>query len=253
MLRFWLALAGALIPCLLWLRFFYRRDRYDPEPPGLILKLFLIGALPVAFIAGFANSVVFAALTGGDVAGPRGVAAFGLLAVVIAPITEETLKYLGASAGARRHPAFDEPVDGMVYGVTVGLGFAAAETLDYLASALQTLTPFGTPVPACTGALQCFVLTALLRGFGSALLHASASAVAGYGLTRRVIDGAPRASAVGWVIAAMVLHGLWNAVGFLSLPVTLVLFWVLWRRALRRSPHKQPAFTWHRAGGPYAG
>ena len=54
---FLLALAGAVIPCLLWLWFFYSRDRHDPEPVGLIIRLFLIGALPVAFVAGIVNAV----------------------------------------------------------------------------------------------------------------------------------------------------------------------------------------------------
>ncbi|MGI9015681.1 MAG: PrsW family intramembrane metalloprotease [Euzebya sp.] len=233
---FLLALLGAVVPCLAWLVFFYTRDKHDPEPKGLIARLFLIGALPVAFLAGVLNSIIFLALTGGDVDGPQALALFGVLAVVIAPVTEETLKYLGASVGARRSKAFNEPVDGIIYGTTVGLGFAAAETVDYLLNAYQGFGPLGTPIDFCAAGAGCFVLAAFLRGFGSAVLHATASGIAGYGLTRRVIDGRRFPSAVGWVLTAMAMHSLWNAFTFLALPIPILVYVVLMRRSLRRSP-----------------
>ena len=146
---FAIALLGAVLPCLGWLVFFYTRDKHEPEPKGLIARLFLIGALPVAVIAGILNTVVFLTLTGGDLTGPTAQARFVLLAVVVAPITEETLKYLGTSVGARRNSAFNEPMDGIVYGTTVGLGFAAVETIDYLINAYRGFGPLGTPIDFC--------------------------------------------------------------------------------------------------------
>lgn len=233
---FLLALFGAVIPCLLWLRFFYTRDKHDPEPKGLIAKLFLIGALPVAFVAGILNTVAFLVFTGGEVTGPEAVGLFGLLAVVIAPIVEETLKYLGTSRGARRHNAFNEPVDGMIYGTTVGLGFAASETIDYLINAYQGFGPLGTPIDFCDAGAECFLVAAFLRGFGSAVLHATAGGIAGYGLSRRVIDGRGRFTAVWWVLVAMVMHGLWNAANFVVLVAPVAIYMWLMRRSLRRSP-----------------
>ena len=38
-----LAFVAAFVPALLWLVFIYRRDRYEPEPKTLILRLFLWG------------------------------------------------------------------------------------------------------------------------------------------------------------------------------------------------------------------
>lgn len=233
---FLLALFGAVIPSLLWLRFFYTRDKHDPEPKGLIAKLFVIGALPVAFVAGILNTAVFMVVTGGEVDTVAGAGSFLLLAVVIAPVVEETLKYLGTSRGARRHKAFNEPVDGMIYGTTVGLGFAAAETIDYLINAYQGFGPLGTPIELCDAGAECFLAAAFLRGLGSAVLHATASGIAGYGLSRRVIDGKGRFTRIWWVVVAMVMHGLWNAANFVVLVVPILLYMWLMRKSLRRSP-----------------
>jgi protease PrsW len=226
---FWLALAGSLLPVLGWLAFFYSRDRYDREPKRLILKLFLIGAFPVAIAAGLVN-VAFATVVG-----------IGLTAVVVAPLGEETLKYLGASRGSRRNRAFDEPVDGMVYGTTVGLGFAAAETVDYLIAAYTGTPLWGEDVDAACAGVACFLLVAVIRGLGSALVHALCSGIAGYFLARRVLEGAARITAVGGVLLAALFHALWNGTGLLLgfgfLALAALVYLRLFRRALHRSPH----------------
>ncbi len=237
---FVLALLGALVPSLAWLAFFYTRDRHDPEPKGLILRLFLLGAFGVSLVAGLVNTVLLLGLAGGDLTTATAAALFGTFAVGIAPVTEETLKYLGTSLGARRSRAFDEPVDGIIYGVTVGLGFAAAESVDYLTQAIEGVGPLGTPIGFCTAGVDCLVQTAFLRGMGSAVLHAAASGIAGYGLTRRVLDGRPRRTAVGWVLVAMLCHALWNATGFLSLALPVVILVTLMGRSMRRSPFAPP-------------
>ena len=42
----WL-LTLAVAPAVFWMWWFYRKDRFDPEPRGLVLKIFLLGMLPV--------------------------------------------------------------------------------------------------------------------------------------------------------------------------------------------------------------
>lgn len=232
---FLLALAGAVIPCLLWLWFFYSRDKYDPEPIGLIVRLFLIGALPVAFIAGVVNTIVLVVITGGDLSSSATSLAFPLLAIAVAPFTEEGLKYLGTNLGSRRHPAFNEPLDGIIYGTTVGLGFAAAETTDYLIGAYMGVGPLGLPIDFCAAGLECFTYTVFLRGLGSALLHATAGGIAGYAMSRRK-EGAGLSTAIGWLAVAAGVHALWNALSFLVIVIPLVVYGRLVKRTLARSP-----------------
>ncbi|MEO2108700.1 MAG: PrsW family glutamic-type intramembrane protease [Actinomycetota bacterium] len=233
---FLLALAGAVIPCLLWLWFFYSRDRHDPEPVGLIIRLFLIGALPVAFVAGIVNAVALLVIAGGDLSGDRALLLLPVLAIGIAPVAEETLKYWGAKLGAWRSKAFNEPMDGIIYGTTVGLGFAAAETTDYLVQAWMGVGPLGSPIDFCDAGLECFAVTAFLRGMGSAVLHATASGIAGYGMSRRRLEGRPVTTAIGFVLLAMVVHALWNTASFLVLVIPVVVYAQLVKGALERSP-----------------
>lgn len=58
--------------------------------------------------------------------------ASGQTALLFAAIPEETLKVLAIGAIALRVRDFDEPMDGVVYGAAVGLGFAALENFLYL-------------------------------------------------------------------------------------------------------------------------
>lgn len=229
----WPAILGSAVPVAIWLWFFYRRDRYDPEPKRLLLGLFLLGALPVAFLAGVVNAV-FAAVVGGF-----------LTAAVVAPVGEEALKYLGFRLPTRRSRHFDEPVDGMIYGTTVGLGFAFAENVDYLISGYLGVDAFtGEALDFCTPGVECLTIISIARGLGPTLLHATASGVAGYHLSQRVLAGRRGAVRRG-LLAAVGLHAVWNVssgvvpFAFLVLIVVfVVLYLVLARRALAASPHR---------------
>lgn len=230
-------LLGSLGPVALWLVFFYTRDRYDPEPKGLLLRLFLIGALPVAFAAGLLNGTA-EALVGA-----------ALIPVVVAPLVEETLKFVAMVAVTARHRAFDEPIDGMIYGSTVGLGFAASENLLYLFGAYLGVSPAGVQIPGCLG-LSCVGQVAAVRGFGSVLLHALATGVAGYVLAQRIPSRRPWSATVPAIAAAAALHALWNALFFLALAVPIVVYAVLARRSLAASPFRVAQLRTHGFIGP---
>jgi RsiW-degrading membrane proteinase PrsW (M82 family) len=123
----WL-LTLAVAPAVFWMWWFYRKDRFDPEPRGLILKIFLLGMLPV-LPAGILEVALFnmvPALTGASL---LATAAGNML--VVGPI-EEYGKYLVVKRWATRHTAFNEPLDGIVYAAAAALGFAALENFFYL-------------------------------------------------------------------------------------------------------------------------
>ena len=40
----------AIVPAIIWLAFFYRRDRLEPEPKHMVFRLFLLGGLLAAAI-----------------------------------------------------------------------------------------------------------------------------------------------------------------------------------------------------------
>jgi RsiW-degrading membrane proteinase PrsW (M82 family) len=123
----------AVAPALFWLWWFYRKDRYDPEPRGLVLKIFLLGMLPV-FPAAILEPLMYAVMMGqatGSGAENTLPAIIVTHLLVVAPV-EEYGKYLVVRRWAFRHPAFNEPLDGIVYAAAAALGFAALENFFYL-------------------------------------------------------------------------------------------------------------------------
>lgn len=177
----------AIGPGLAWVWFFYRQDRYEPEPRHLIVRTFLYGMLAV-FPAALAEMPFRSFMRGeSDM--------LGLLAVsfLVVGVAEESFKFLAARLAVGRERAFNEVVDGIVYAVTASLGFAAVENLLYLYS-------FGLRV-------------AVFRAVITYLAHASFSGLVGYywGLSR--FDGMWRGK-IGVVArglgAAVVLHGLYD-------------------------------------------
>jgi len=133
-----------------------------------------------------------------------------LMAVIIAPIVEEMAK----STGVPRRRLL-ELEDGLVYGAAVGLGFAATENLLYLVNALLV-------------GLDAFILTAVLRAVTSTVLHASATAIAGYGIALAIFMSV-RGRHVSWLPylgVAILLHALFNLFASLGelVPLDPVLF-----------------------------
>jgi RsiW-degrading membrane proteinase PrsW (M82 family) len=123
------ALGLAVVPPLLLLWMVHRQDVF-PEPPGVVWRCFLLGlatVVPVLLIGG----PVYLALS----AFPANPYATGLMmAFVGAAIPEEAFKFGVVRYYAARHPAFNEPMDGIVYGVAASLGFATFENVLYAAA-----------------------------------------------------------------------------------------------------------------------
>jgi RsiW-degrading membrane proteinase PrsW (M82 family) len=123
-------------------------------------------------------------------------------------IPEETVKISIIAAIALRARDFDEPMDGVVYGAAVGLGFAAVENLGYVTSA---------------GAY--WEIRAITRGILSVPFHGALGVIAGAYIARARFGGAlgahgrwrrPRLFLLAWLIP-VVLHSLFDASQF-SIP-----------------------------------
>jgi RsiW-degrading membrane proteinase PrsW (M82 family) len=212
--------AVATAPAVFWLWYFYRRDRYEPEPKLLIIRTFILGMLvtiPVAFIEGI--------LPISDL----------YLAILGAPIIEELAKYLVVKRTVYHSPEFDEPMDGVVYAASAALGFATMENIVYISTAYLT------------SPLEDLLLIYALRALLSVPGHALFSSIWGYTLGRAKFDPMRGTGFImGGLILAMALHGVFNfflysspllALGVFIL--ILVAWWIvlhLVEDALRRSP-----------------
>lgn len=149
------ALLGGILPTVFWLWFWLKEDDLHPEPRGLLILSFLVGMLATAcaypiekFIAANVNTNDLTLLT-------------------LWAATEETLKFLGIYIVALKSKYFDEPIDGVIYLVTIALGFSALENTMFL------INPLGSGDALATLLLGDF------RFIGATLLHIAASGTVG--------------------------------------------------------------------------
>jgi RsiW-degrading membrane proteinase PrsW (M82 family) len=239
-----LVLLTAIVPSLIYLVWIRNSESKNRERWGNVLSVYLFGMIISIIAAVLLESLAIEIILSPDSIFSEGLWSFEpydptleivLLAVVIAPFVEEWTKSWGVIAIWRR---IREPEDGLIYGAAAGLGFAAMENVFYNSSALLS-------------GFDVFLATAMSRAVVSTLLHASASAVLGYGMARKYLLGA-KGTKVSWLpyyLAAVGLHALFNgfavagevwdheAVSYIGLVAALVLSvgMFLWTRRSVRS------------------
>lgn len=241
----------ALLPVAPVVATFLWIDRWEPEPPRLLLFAFLWGACFAALSALLINST--AAVLADEVLGRGSGDLVG--AVAVAPVVEEAMKgvfVVGLLIFRRRE--FDGIVDGIVYAGLVAAGFAFTENILYIGRA------FVDPDPAVQGLGVVGVL--LLRGVLSPFAHPLFTAMTGIGagIAARTTSVGLRflAPLLGYLLA-VTLHALWNGsasilgsggffgvYGFVMVPLFLAMVAVvLWqrRREQRTVVEQLPGFA----------
>ena len=222
----WGLLALGFAPALLWLIYFYRKDRLEPEPARLVVRCFSFGML--ATVPALLLEM------------PFGSAAAALLA---APVVEELVKYLAVRLSVYSRPEFNEPMDGIVYAAATALGFAFLENVTYFHRALEG-----------EGTLTAVFL---LRSFLSTPGHVLWSGVWGLalGFAKMAGDGPGSAPVRRALAGAMGLHALFNLIclsfgvlgyvfGLFGLILVMIHLWrrMRWRirEAADASPFRMP-------------
>lgn len=155
-----IAAAMAGIPALLWLGFFYLLDRHEPEPKQLVVGVFVLGALVAGPIASFVQqqAAPVPALYGAVSTGFPQV----VYLVFVVGLTQEMCKYAAVRYTVYLSREFDEPMDGIVYMMACGAGFAVWTNY-------QWLTERGTTVHIATAAAKIVVTTLAHASFAGAL------------------------------------------------------------------------------------
>ncbi|MCY3413380.1 MAG: PrsW family intramembrane metalloprotease [Candidatus Heimdallarchaeota archaeon] len=127
-------IAITLVFSIIFLVFFLKKQQYEAEPIFMIILAFILGAgstIPSYFTLRFLSQPLDSSLEQMTLADPRFVLyAFILPAVVFAPFVEELYKGLIIYAISRTR-FFDGPLDGLIFGGIVGIGFSAAEDVMY--------------------------------------------------------------------------------------------------------------------------
>jgi RsiW-degrading membrane proteinase PrsW (M82 family) len=180
-------------------------DRYEPEPLWLLICMFLWGAVVATMTAIIGNVIGETALSAalgtksGDPFLEASTASF------VAPFVEETTKGTGLLVlwllSAVWLKELDGPLDGVIYGGIIGLGFTLTEDVLYMMHAASEA--------GLSGVGTTYFLRTILSGLG----HASFTAATGLGIGLAVASRNTAMKVIlpvlGWSVAVG-LHALHN-------------------------------------------
>ncbi len=213
---FLIALPFALLPVPLLVALVLLADRLEPEPRINLAFAFAWGAGIAALLAAVINTAGLLFITQPDLGKTTGQyisATFG------APVVEESLKGLVLIVLLwRRRQELDGPTDGIIYAAMVGLGFAMTENLGYYIDAL---------VRPEVGGVRLLGITFVLRGVLAPFAHPIFTSMTGIGVAYAATHRHGRWAIPVGLLAAMLLHGTWNALTALGLAGLAVGYLVL--------------------------
>lgn len=145
----------AILPGILICYLIYRMDKFEKESRLPLLICFILGiasALPALKLEEW-----------GDSLGINEYGSFGmllLLSFIVIALSEELVKFIAVFLYPFQKSFFNEPIDGIVYSVMIGMGFATIENIIYA-------DRFGTG-------------TAIVRAFTAVPAHAVFAVLMGY-------------------------------------------------------------------------
>ncbi len=183
---FAIAFLAGVIPALFWLWFWLREDRAHPEPKVLIATAFFAGMLIVPLV-----------LPLQEYAQKRFV---GDNLIFVLVIIEEVLKYSAALIVVLWNKAVDEPIDAIIYMITIALGFSALENALFIYN------------PLFVGDYTTSFLTGNFRFLGATLLHVLASGTVGVAMALVYYKHSliKVLTATFGLFIAIILHALFN-------------------------------------------
>jgi len=187
-MNYLLFLIFGLLPSIIWLLYFLRKDVH-PEPKRQVIKIFLLGML-ITLPAIFIERGVFSVFK------ELNLPYFFYIFFGIAGV-EEILKYLVIRDKVLNDPEFDEPLDAMLYMVIAALGFAGLENILILFS-----SPFNF--------FEMFFIS-VLRFIGAVFLHTLCSGSFGYFLSLSFFEAKNRTKLfIAGILTAILAHGFFN-------------------------------------------
>tara|TARA_Y100001936_G_scaffold234245_1_gene261051 strand:+ start:101 stop:784 length:684 start_codon:yes stop_codon:yes gene_type:complete len=200
-----------ILPSILIVLFFVKSDKFK-EPTKEIIKVFFLGifiTIPAYYLNTYLSEIWYSTN-----------ASEGLISsfLTAAPV-EEGLKLSVLYFFVYRMKDFNEPIDGIVYGVTVSLGFATLENIYYvylLADYFETTS----------------MTLAILRSFSAIPAHAVFGIFMGYFFMKYVFIKKGDNLIFAFLVP-FVLHGCYNLFTSSNFLVSLILILIAWIVALR--------------------
>lgn len=198
-----LLLTLAIMPTVLIMLFILKFDKYQKEPASLLVKLFLLGMLSVipAIVGEYGFEFISEELFGWI---PSGI--FTVLdAFFCIALVEEFVKFAAVKLFGYKHSAYDEVYDGMIYCVTVSLGFATVENVIYV--------------------MQYGLATAVVRAVTSVPAHAMFALSMGYFMSlSKFLNTKKKLYRVLTLVSPVLLHGMYDSILLLNFDYALLMF-----------------------------
>ena len=202
-----IVLAATIMPSILILAAVILSDRFR-EPLKPVLVTFFVGVF-LCFPAGFLNSIL--------IWGQNAPEQYTFLA----GLTEESLKFTAILLFVRNHSEFNEPMDAIVYGTLISLGFATLENLEYVYNS-----------HSAAESMQI----ATIRAVTAVPLHACCGVIMGYFFGIYAFSG-QRLYLAKSLFLPMIFHAIYNFMATFSLLITALILMALIRYAF--SLHKR--------------
>ena len=200
-----------IVPSILILLYFFLSDRFK-EPKGTIALVFFLGIL-ICLPAGIINDFMYNNFNDGSELSEK------LYSSFLGPAwSEELLKFAILYFIILKRNEFNEPMDGLVYGVTVSLGFATYENYTYVyewAVAIAKEEDFSAEAFS--------YLVALGRSYPAIPLHGFNGAVMGYYFGMYAFTGNKNYLALSLALPYL-FHGFYN---YLLFPNSMVIIVIL--------------------------
>lgn len=171
--------------------YIYLKDKYEPEPIRLVVFSFFLGVASTVVTLIISIPINYIIPIDQKSLSEQAVHAFLLVALI-----EEFSKFIFVRWVLYPNKNFNEPFDGIVYAVSVGLGFAGLENILYV--------------------MNSGIETAILRMFTAVPAHATFAILMGYYLGRAKCESGK--SYLAWVglAAATLFHGAYDYFWFIS-------------------------------------
>ncbi len=174
----------------IWIR---NTEKYHREKWRTILICFLWGA-SIAVIAALILEILLEIPLAASIDDYDTLAL--MTVVLIAPVAEEFTKPLALRLKSVKKE-INEFEDGLIYGAVAGLGFSATENLFYGWSFLEE-------------GIFIFLILISIRSFAGCLLHASATALTGYGYGKAIMKHTSIVRIIPYFILAIFVHSFYN-------------------------------------------
>jgi len=151
-------IGAAILPAIIILLYAYKQDSF-PEPPKIVFKTFLFGCATV-----LAVDLVIPVLDDFSEKTFKGETYYFFNSFIRAAFLEEFLKLTVIVFYCTRKSVFDEPMDGLIYGVAASLGYAAYENIDYVLY-VKEYPSFGLALTRAFSAVPAHAFFGIVMGF----------------------------------------------------------------------------------------